>query len=298
VFRAAQQALAIPYGTIRATVLIETIHAAFEMDEILYELRDHGAGLNCGRWDYIFSFIKTFGHRPDFVLPDRAQVTMDRAFLDAYVRLLIRTCHRRGVHAMGGMAAQIPIKDDAAASAAALELVRSDKLREVRAGHDGTWVAHPGLVAVAREVFDRHMDSPHQIRLKRGDVRVTAADLLEVPRGTITEVGLRNNIGVGIRYLESWLRGAGCVPLNHLMEDAATAEISRTQVWQWIRHGARLEDGRTITAELVRRILEEETGQLPMGQGRFELAARLFSGIIFAEECPEFLTSIAYEHID
>jgi len=298
VFRDAQQALGIPYGTIRATVLIETILAAFEMDEILYALRDHSAGLNCGRWDYIFSFIKRLGHSPDFVLPDRAQITMDRAFLDAYVRLLIRTCHRRGVHAMGGMAAQIPIKDDPAASAAALERVRADKLREVRAGHDGTWVAHPGLVAVAREIFDRHMDSPHQIRMKREDVSVSADALLEVPDGTITEEGFRTNVGVGIRYLESWLRGVGCVPLNHLMEDAATAEISRTQVWQWIRHGARLEDGRTITAGLTRQILEEETSRMPMKEGQFTLAARLFAEIVLAEECPEFLTQVAYEHID
>jgi malate synthase len=298
VFRSAQQALGIPCGTIRATVLIETILAAFEMDEILYELRDHSAGLNCGRWDYIFSFIKRFAHRPDFVLPDRAQVTMERPFLDAYVRLLIRTCHRRGVHAMGGMAAQIPIKDDPSANEAALERVRADKLREVRAGHDGTWVAHPGLVGVAREIFDRHMDSPHQIRKYRDDVRVSAEMLLAVPEGTITEAGLRTNIGVGIRYLESWLRGTGCVPLNHLMEDAATAEISRTQVWQWIRHGARLDDGRTITAELTRKILEEEMSRMPMGRGKFELAARLFTEIILANECPEFLTSIAYEHID
>ncbi|HEU4928654.1 MAG TPA: malate synthase A, partial [Candidatus Krumholzibacteria bacterium] len=258
VFLRAQDSLRVPRGTIRATVLIETILAAFEMDEILYELREHSSGLNCGRWDYIFSFIKRFrGHRA-FLLPDRAQVTMDRPFLKAYVDLLVCTCHRRGIHAMGGMAAQIPIKNDPAANEAALERVRADKLREVNAGHDGTWVAHPGLVPIAREVFDAHMKTPHQIRTSRPDVSVEAQDLLAVPGGEITEKGLRTNINVGVLYLESWLRGAGCVPLYNLMEDAATAEISRAQVWQWIRHGARLSDGRTVTRELVQTTLKEE----------------------------------------
>src|SRR5262245_48403715 len=236
VFNFAQNELGLPKGTIRATVLIETILSAFEMNEILYELRDHSAGLNCGRWDYIFSFIKKFRDRPDFVLPDRAQVTMDRDFLDAYVRLLIKTCHRRGIHAMGGMAAQIPIKNDAAANERALSKVRQDKLREVSAGHDGTWVAHPGLVAVAKEIFDERMKGPNQLHALREDVKVTARDLLKVPKGEITEEGLRLNIDVGIQYLESWLRGVGCVPIYNLMEDAATAEICRSQVWQWVRH--------------------------------------------------------------
>src|SRR5213080_3560106 len=246
VFNFAQDALGIPRGTIRATVLIETILAAFEMDEILYELKDHSAGLNCGRWDYIFSFIKKFRHRPGFVLPNRVRVTMDRHFLKSYVDLLIHTCHRRRAHAMGGMAAQIPIKHDPVANEAALEKVRQDKLREVRAGHDGTWVAHPGLVPVAAQVFDASMPGPNQLHVARDDVRVTASDLLAVPEGEITEAGLRTNVDVGIQYLESWLRGSGCVPIYNLMEDAATAEISRSQVWQWMRHGARLADGRQV----------------------------------------------------
>src|SRR6266581_9625944 len=233
VFNLAQDELGIPRGTIRATVLIETILAAFEMDEILFELKDHSAGLNCGRWDYIFSFIKKFRRRTGYVLPDRVRVTMDRHFLKSYVDLLIRTCHRRRAHAMGGMAAQIPIKNDPAANEAALEKVRQDKLREVRAGHDGTWVAHPGLVPVAAHVFDASMPGPNQLHVTREDVRVTASDLLTVPEGDITEAGLRTNVDVGIQYLESWLRGSGCVPIYNLMEDAATAEISRSQVWQW-----------------------------------------------------------------
>ncbi len=305
VFNFAQDAVGIPRGTIRATVLIETILAAFEMHEILYELRTHSAGLNCGRWDYIFSFIKKFRHRPDFVLPDRARVTMDKAFLAAYVDLLIQTCHRRGVHAMGGMAAQIPIKSDEAANVAALAKVRHDKLREVKAGHDGTWVAHPGLVPVAQAVFDEHMPGPNQLDRKRPEVRVTPRDLLAVPGGDITEAGLRINIDVGIQYLESWLRGTGCVPIYNLMEDAATAEISRTQVWQWVRHGARLADGRQVDAELVRTIAREELegirsriGPERYDSGRFPLAARLFDEMMTGSEFPEFLTLVAYDHID
>ncbi|MEE8123791.1 MAG: malate synthase A, partial [Alphaproteobacteria bacterium] len=243
VFNVAEDELGVPRGTIRATVLIETILSAFEMDEILYELREHSAGLNCGRWDYIFSFIKTFRNDPAFVLPDRGEVTMTRHFLRSYCLLLIKTCHRRNAHAMGGMAAQIPIRGDAAANAEAMAKVRADKEREVGDGHDGTWVAHPGLVAVAKEVFDAHMEGPNQIENRRADVSVTAADLVEVPKGEITEAGLRQNLNVGILYIEAWLRGAGCVPLYNLMEDAATAEISRAQVWQWLRHGARLDDG-------------------------------------------------------
>src|SRR6266545_4098343 len=290
VFVAAQAALGIPGGTIRATVLIETIPAAFEMDEILYELRDHSAGLNCGRWDYIFSFIKKFRSRPEFVLPDRARVTMDRHFLKSYVDLLIRTCHRRGIHAMGGMAAQIPIKHDPAANEAALDKVRQDKLREVRAGHDGTWVAHPGLVPIAAEAFDSAMPGPHQLHVTRAEVRVTARDLLSVPDGEVTEGGLRTNVDVGIQYLESWLRGLGCVPIYNLMEDAATAEISRTQVWQWLRHGK-------VTGALVERTIGEEMEKLG-GGGRFPLAADLFRRIATAAECPEFLTQVAYEYLE
>jgi malate synthase len=296
VFNLAQDLLGVPRGSIRATVLIETILAAFEMDEILYELRDHSAGLNCGRWDYIFSFIKKFRHRPDFVLPDRAQVGMDRHFLRSYVDLLIRTCHRRGIHAMGGMAAQIPIKNDPAANEAALAKVRADKLREVQAGHDGTWVAHPGLVPVAMEVFNAHMATSHQIAVTRDDVRVTAQDLLTVPDGTITEAGLRLNVDVGVQYLESWLRGVGCVPIYNLMEDAATAEISRTQVWQWVHHGARLADGRTITPELVHDVLQQVLSSFTGGQ--FPLAGRLFEQMMTGTQFPEFLTTVAYDYVE
>jgi malate synthase len=305
VFLHAQSELGIPRGTIRATVLVETILAAFEMDEILFELREHSAGLNCGRWDYIFSFIKRFRNHGAFMLPDRAQVTMDRDFLKAYVDLLIKTCHRRGIHAMGGMAAQIPIKNDPAANEAAIAKVRADKLREVRAGHDGTWVAHPGLVPVAKEIFDEHMKTPNQITVARHDVSVGAAELLKVPSGEITEKGLRTNINVGVLYLESWLRGMGCVPLYNLMEDAATAEISRAQVWQWIRHGAHLADGRKVTRELVHVIMVEELariresiGETAYGEGRYETAAKLFAGMMTSEDFAEFMPSLAYELLD
>jgi len=305
VFVHAQDELGIPRGTIRATVLIETILGAFEMDEILYELREHAAGLNCGRWDYIFSFIKRFRNHAAFVLPDRAQVTMDRDFLKAYVDLLIETCHRRGIHAMGGMAAQIPIKNDAAANDIALARVRSDKQREVRAGHDGTWVAHPGLVPLAKEVFDVYMPAANQIHVSRDDVSVGASDLLKVPTGDVTENGLRTNVNVGVLYLEAWLRGMGCVPLYHLMEDAATAEISRAQVWQWIRHGTHLADGRTVTRELVHAILDEEmarirhsVGESAYSGGRYETAAKLFAGMMTSETFAEFMPSLAYELLD
>ena len=295
VFVFAQQEMGIKRGTIRATVLIETILAAFEMDEILYELREHSAGLNCGRWDYIFSFIKKFRSRPDFMLPDRASVTMERHFLKSYVELLIQTCHRRGIHAMGGMAAQIPIKNDPAANEAAMDKVKQDKLREVRAGHDGTWVAHPGLVPVAKQIFDEYMPEPNQIAKKRPEVRVTAADLLSVPQGEITEAGLRWNIDVGLQYLASWLNGNGCVPIYNLMEDAATAEICRTQVWQWLRHGAKFQDGTPITVDSVRKVVEEQKKQ--MKGTNSELAARLFEGMMTSRECPDFLTVVAYEHL-
>lgn len=301
VFCHAQDALGIARGSIRATVLIETLPAAFEMDEILYELREHSAGLNCGRWDYIFSFIKTHRGDPSKVLPDRAQVGMDQPFLRAYTQLLVKTCHRRGAHAMGGMAAQIPVKEDPALNESAMEKVRADKLREVKDGHDGTWVAHPGLIAIARDVFDAHMPSPHQIHVKREDVRVTALDLVEVPQGTRTEAGLRQNVSIGLQYLEAWLRGNGCVPLNHLMEDAATAEISRTQIWQWIQHGAPLDDGRIVTVELFRSVLQEElvkivqalTAEELLGN-RLEDAVELFDELVTSSDLANFLTVPAY----
>ena len=300
VFVFSQEALGIPQGTIRATVLIETITAAFQMDEILYELREHSAGLNCGRWDYIFSFIKKFRKHPEFLLPDRAQVTMEKHFLASYVKRLIQICHRRGIHAMGGMAAQIPIKNDPAANQAALDKVQKDKQREVRAGHDGTWVAHPGLIGLAQQIFDAEMPDPNQIGrpLPQGDV--SPADLLAVPEGTRSEAGLRLNIDVGIQYLEAWLGGNGCVPIYNLMEDAATAEISRTQVWQWLHHGARLEDGRTVTADLVKDITHREVERLsqqaPEGH-RFQLAGQLFLEMMLTADPPEFLTSVAYQYI-
>ena len=301
VFLYAQDALGLPRGTIRATVLIETILAAFEMEEILWELREHSSGLNCGRWDYIFSFIKKFRSDPAFVLPDRGLVTMDQGFLRDYSLLLVQTCHRRGAHAMGGMAAQIPIKDDTARNAAAIAKVRADKRREAEAGHDGTWVAHPGLVAIAREEFDRVLGSrPNQLDVARDDVHVGADDLLAVPKGPTTEKGLRTNLEVGVRYLRAWLSGNGCVPIHDLMEDAATAEISRTQVWQWAHHGARLDDGRTVDAALVRTLLAEEVASIRSGGGdtdRLDLAAKLFEGLSTSRELADFLTLPAYESI-
>jgi malate synthase len=297
VFCFAQDYIDIPRGSIRATVLIETILAAFEMDEILYELREHSSGLNCGRWDYIFSFIKKFRGRPDFVLPNRAQVTMERHFLASYVELLIQTCHRRGIHAMGGMAAQIPIRNDAAENLRALEKVRQDKLREVRAGHDGTWVAHPGLVPVAKEVFDQSMREPNQIGAARRDRAVTAEDLLTVPTGDITEQGLRWNIDVGLQYIHSWLEGQGCVPIYNLMEDAATAEICRTQVWQWLRHGAKLDSGEEVTRKVVSDMIAERKGQMTGGES-LNLAASVLEGLMTAQEFPEFLTLACYEFLD
>ncbi|HEV2273247.1 MAG TPA: malate synthase A, partial [Acidobacteriaceae bacterium] len=304
VFLFAQEYVGVPRGSIRATVLIETILAAFEMDEILYELREHSAGLNCGRWDYIFSFIKTLRSSSNFVLPDRSLVTMDRHFLKSYVDLLIKTCHRRGIHAMGGMAAQIPIKNDTAANEIALEKVRKDKLREVTAGHDGTWVAHPGLVAIAKQVFDEHMKTPNQIHVKREDVSVKASDLLEVPKGDITYGGLCMNIDIGLQYLESWLRGNGCVPIYNLMEDAATAEISRTQVWQWLHYGVKLSDGRKVTPELVRETIANQLQALRTSLGperykesKYEQAANLFEHLIVSSELKDFMTLEAYSYL-
>jgi len=303
VFVAAQDVLGIPRGTIKATVLIETLPAAFEMDEILFELREHIVGLNCGRWDYIFSFIKKFRNHRDFLLPDRSIVTMDRHFLKSYVSLLIRTCHRRGAHAMGGMAAQIPIRDDAEANDRAMARVRADKEREARAGHDGTWIAHPGLVPVAHAAFEAVMGNrPNQLEVMRDDVTVAASDLLWAPTGGITEEGVRSNIRVGVRYLEAWLRGSGCVPLYNLMEDAATAEICRTQLWQWIRHGAQTVEGVPITTDLLYRYLDEELcrihkheGHAKVASGVFPTAARLFCQMATNDVLDDFLTVPAYE---
>jgi malate synthase len=302
VFIHAQKALGIPVGSIRATVLIETLPAAFEMEEILFELKEHSSGLNCGRWDYIFSFIKKRQADASAVLPDRSQVTMDKGFLRAYSQLLIQVCHRRGAHAMGGMAAQIPIKGDESANAEALAKVRADKLREVTDGHDGTWVAHPGLVPVAKAIFDEHMKGEHQLSRLRTDVAVDAEALLRVPHGTRTEAGLRHNVRVGVRYLEAWLNGLGCVPLYHLMEDAATAEISRAQVWQWLHHGAALEDGRQVTRALFDAVVTEEmqvihreVGDQRFKSGRFDRARTLFVELATAPHFQDFLTLPAYE---
>lgn len=306
VFLLAQSELGVPPGTIKATVLIETILGAFEMDEILYELREHSAGLNCGRWDYIFSFIKKFRNNPDVIFPDRAQVTMTTHFMRSYSLLAIKTCHRRGAHAIGGMAAQIPVKNDPVANDQAFEKVRADKLREVTDGHDGTWVAHPGLVPVALEIFNQGMPTPNQITRQRDDVHITQADLLKVPEGQITEAGLRLNISVGVQYMAAWLRGNGCVPLYNLMEDAATAEISRTQVWQWLHHPKGiLVDGRKVTVELFEQTLREEMDKLRAAigddayrAGNYDGAASLFRETIEKDVLDDFLTLQAYEHLD
>ena len=305
VFNLAEDTLGIPRGTIKATVLIETILAAFEMDEILYELRDHSAGLNCGRWDYIFSVIKKFRNHPEFILPDRSQVTMTTHFMRSYSLLAIKTCHRRNAHAIGGMAAQIPIKNNPKANEEALERVRADKQREVNDGHDGTWVAHPGLVGVAMEEFDKVMKTPNQIDRKREDVHVTAADLLKVPEGTITETGLRTNISVSLYYLDSWLRGSGCVPINNLMEDAATVEISRSQIWQWIHHPKGiLNDGRKVTVELFRELMQDELAKIratlgdeQFAQRKFSTASGILDSIITNDQFVEFLTLPAYQYL-
>jgi malate synthase len=301
VFAHAEGVLGVGHGAVKATVLIETLPAAFEMDEILWELRDHATGLNCGRWDYIFSFIKVHRNDSGAVLPDRSQITMDQGFLRAYARLLVKTCHRRGAHAMGGMAAQIPIKGDPAAHEAAMAKVIADKRREVGDGHDGTWVAHPALVPIAAAIFDEAMPGLNQIHLRREDVSVGANDLLQIPRGLRTEAGLRWNLRVGVQYVEAWLRGVGCVPLYNLMEDAATAEISRTQVWQWLRHGAALDDGRAVDASLVRALLRSEMealraeiGAERYERGRFAEAIDLFARLVFDPGFEEFLTLPAY----
>ena len=304
IFIMAQDKLNIPQGSIKATVLIETILAAFEMDEILFELKDHSAGLNCGRWDYIFSFIKKFRNHSNFVLPNRSDVTMERHFLKSYVDLLIQTCHKRGAHAMGGMAAQIPIKNNDVENQKALDKVQADKEREANAGHDGTWVAHPGLARIALNAFDSIMPNANQLNIKRRDVTVTAEDLLKVPTGIITEEGVRENIRVGVQYVESWLRGNGCVPLYNLMEDAATAEIGRAQLWQWINHNALLDDSRTISIDLYTSLLKDEMEKLKtqigddlFSSGKFELAISLFTDMVQKDEFDEFLTLPAYQHI-
>lgn len=304
VFVFAQKALGLPKGTIKATVLIETLPAAFEMDEILYEMRDHITGLNAGRWDYIFSFIKRLGKNKRFLTPDRAQMTMDKAFLLAYAKLLVKTCHRRGAFAMGGMAAQIPVRGNPAVNEAAFAKVRADKEREAMQGHDGTWVAHPDLVPVAKEVFDRLMPGPNQLDKLAADVQVSRDDLLQVHEGKRTEAGLRENIRVGIQYIEAWLQGRGAVPLYNLMEDAATAEISRAQIWQWLYHRARLDDGREVTPDLFRAVLQDEmakvrqaVGPTAYDSGRFKEAIELFTEMSLALEFEEFLTVPAYRWI-
>jgi malate synthase len=310
VFLAAQHALGISPGTIRATVLIETVLAAFEMDEILYELREHSAGLNAGRWDYIFSFIKKFRLHPEFVLPDRALVTMTVPFMRAYTDLLVKTCHRRGAHAIGGMAAFIPNRRDSGATAAALERVRADKEREAGDGFDGTWVAHPDLVPIATEVFDELLgERPNQLDTRRNDVAVTGTDLLTVnaPGWGVSESGLRTNIGVGLSYLESWLRGSGAVAISNLMEDVATAEICRAQVWQWQHHGVRLAEGSRVTPELVSRIVHDEYERLraraaraegPPDVRRLAAARDLFERVALNDPLIEFLTLPAYELVE
>ncbi|KAI1099302.1 malate synthase, glyoxysomal [Jackrogersella minutella] len=300
-FNLAQDFVGVPRGTIRGTVLIETILAAFEMDEIIYELRDHSSGLNCGRWDYIFSTIKKFRQNSNFVLPDRSAVTMTVPFMDAYVKLLIQTCHKRGVHAMGGMAAQIPIKDDKEANDKAMEGVRADKLREVKAGHDGTWVAHPALASIASDIFNKHMPTPNQLFVRREDVKIGQNDLLNmnVP-GQITEEGIRKNLNIGLGYMEAWIRGVGCVPINYLMEDAATAEVSRSQLWQWVRHGVTTAEGKKVDKAYALKLLKEQTDQLaansPKGH-KFSLASQYFAGQVTGEDYADFLTTLLYNEI-
>lgn len=295
VFNLAQDYIGIPRGTIRATVLIETILAAFEMDEIIYELRDHSAGLNCGRWDYIFSVIKKFRNQRSFVLPDRSAVTMKVPFMDSYVKLLIKTCHRRQVHAMGGMAAQIPIKNDKPANSIAMGGVYADKLREVQSGHDGTWIAHPALASIANEIFDTYMPTPNQMFVRRDDVEISRNDLLNMNvAGTVTENGIRKNIIIGLGYMESWLRGTGCLPLFNLMEDAATAEVSRSQLWQWVRHGVETGGGKKVDKPYVLALLQEEKNRLCSGApptNKYEIAAKYFATQITGQDYADFLTS-------
>jgi len=304
VFTFAQEYLNVPKGTFKATVLVETITASFQLDEIIYELKDHIVGLNCGRWDYIFSYIKKFRNHPNFVVPNRDQVTMTTPFMDAYSKLVIQRCHKRGILAIGGMAAQIPIKNDRAANALAIEKVRKDKEREVKNGHDGTWVAHPGLVAVAMAEFNKYMPTPNQLHVTRDDVQITATDLVEIPQGTVTEAGVRKNINVGILYTEAWLRGHGAVALYNLMEDAATAEISRTQLWQWLKNEVTLEDGRKFNIKLYHEVFDDEVekiitefGSENIKNGKFKLAFNLFNNLVLSEKFEEFLTLPAYQYL-
>jgi malate synthase len=302
VFLKAEAELGIPKGSIKGTVLIETILATFEMDEILWELKDHSAGLNCGRWDYIFSYIKKFAGDQSMLLPDRGQVTMATHFMRSYSKLAIKTCHRRGVSAMGGMSAFIPIKSDPVANEKALTQVRADKEREAMDGHDGTWVAHPGLVPIALEVFDRVMPQPNQIDKQLPDFNVTAADLLEVPEGSITEAGVKQNVAVGLGYLEAWLRGIGCVPLFNLMEDAATAEISRAQLWQWVHHHAVTVEGLPVTVEMVDEVIADELRHAKSSvdaqrYSAYEEAARLMQELVRAPQFMDFLTVPAYARV-
>jgi malate synthase len=302
IFVRAQEKIGLPQRTIKATVLIETILASFEMDEILYELREHSAGLNCGRWDYIFSFIKKFANDAHSVLPDRAQVTMTTHFMRSYSKLAIKTCHRRNVHAIGGMSAYIPVKTDPVANEKAISQVRADKEREAGDGHDGTWVAHPGLVPVALEVFDRLMPQPNQISKQLPDYNATAEDLLKIPDGQITDAGLRQNVAVGLGYVEAWLRGIGCVPLFNLMEDAATAEISRAQLWQWIHQKAKLADGRVVDIPLVESLIageleKQKTAVDSVRYAAYEKAADLMRELVKAPEFVEFLTLPAYQRV-
>ncbi|MFM7897054.1 MAG: malate synthase A [Flavobacterium sp.] len=305
VFNFAQQYLKIPTGTIKATVLIETITASFQLDEIIFELRDHMAGLNCGRWDYIFSYIKKLKNQPIFFVPDRDQVTMTSPFMSAYSQRVVQVCHKRNVLAIGGMAAQIPIKNDEYANEIAYEKVKTDKEREVKNGHDGTWVAHPGLVPLAMKVFNENMPTKNQMHIKRAELHITEEQLLELPKGTVTENGVRKNINVGILYIESWLMGMGAAALYNLMEDAATAEISRTQLWLWLHKEVILENGEKCTAELYQKYTSEElikikdyVGEERFNSGKFELATKLFTDMILNSELDEFLTLKAYEYID
>jgi len=304
VFVFAQEYVKVPLGTIKCTVLVETITASHQLDEIIYELKNHIVGLNCGRWDYIFSYIKKFRNHPNFIVPNRDQVTMTTPFMDAYSKLVIQRCHKRGIHAIGGMAAQIPIKNDDAANANALEKVRKDKEREVKNGHDGTWVAHPALVAIALAEFDKHMPTANQIHITRDELTITEAALVEMPKGTVTEEGIRKNINVGILYTEAWLRGHGAVALYNLMEDAATAEISRTQLWHWLKNEVKLEDGRKFTSELYLALFDDEVEKIIIEHGRgnikktkFKLATELFNNLVTAKKFEDFLTLPAYQYL-
>ncbi|WP_026839717.1 malate synthase A [Gillisia sp. JM1] len=304
VFTFAQDYLEVPKATFKATVLIETITASFQLDEIIFELKDHIVGLNCGRWDYIFSYIKKFRNHPNFVVPNRDQVTMTTPFMDAYSKLVIQRCHKRGILAIGGMAAQIPIKNDEYANIVALEKVRKDKEREAKNGHDGTWVAHPALIEVAMEEFNKHMPSPNQLHVTREDINITEQDLVEIPKGTVTEAGIRKNINVGILYTEAWLRGQGAVALYNLMEDAATAEISRTQLWQWLKNEVVLEDGRKFNIELYIDLFNDEVEKIlkefeddTIKNTKFKLAIALFDKLVLSEKFEEFLTLPAYQYL-